>query len=460
LIRFTLAIPVLFLVVIGTFLMSKMVPGDPVLLHMNLDSERRGGASIDPETYRALYKRTAERYDLDLPWFYFSVKPYLLKSLSDHQLELIERKRLETMAVQFGNSELVLSFLKAHKVCFEELEKQLNLDPSIRRSLLTIDTTVSKTRIDQSIQFLAQTSIGVDAAFLEMQQAWTSIAENPPGLIAYFPTFFWHGSNNQFHNWFAKVVKGNFGLSFQDGRPVTNKLLNALAWTLPLGVLAWLLIIGLSVGIGVWTVKNRARYWTGWIEFVLLVINAVPLFWLSSLAVIYLTGAKPWQVFPSPGSMNHLLTTSTLEKTWNSFLFILLPLICIVINTLAVLSRQIKHLLSTELEKPYIKSAVVRGIPTQVIIWKYALPNALIPLTAYFDRIIPALVSGSVIIESIFNIPGIGSLMVQATLSRDWNVAFAVFMLGAMLTILGVFLSDYLLSKLSPISSKSLTQIK
>jgi len=460
LIRLVLVIPVIFLVALTTFFMSRMVPGDPVQSHMSLGSERRGGSQIDPVLYEQLYLKTAERYHLDLPWFYFSLKPSILKRVPPTDLNFMAQKRLNQMIVQFGNETEVTNFILLHKALFDRLKGETDTDPSIRRGLIQIDTTLQADVIGRSMQVLSESAFGDSPEFNAMQSDWAHIMANPPRWQDFTPALFWHGGTNQFHKWIFNFFKGNLGNSFQDGRAVSDKVLAALWWSLPINILAWILIIGLSLVIAVWAVRFKSSKWPGQLEFLLLVINAIPLFWIASLAVIYLTGSKAWQFFPSPGSMNHLIANSFADRLWSSFIFILLPLGCIVINSLAVLSRQIRQLLDLELSKPYVKSAILRGIPTKVVIWKYALPNALIPLTAYVGRIIPALVSGSVIIESIFNIPGIGNLMVSATIARDWNVSFALFFMGTILTILGVLLSDYLLSRLSPISSKSLIRSK
>lgn len=443
-----------------TFTLSKLAPGDPVLLYMNLGGERRIVKDLDKETYDALYLATAEKHHLGLPVFYISLTPWCLSPDLSQGMNYIQTKHAESFVRKYGHTSKVLAYLNSREAFFENQYTQSNLTIAERSLLVNLDTSRLQVHIDRAMDRLSQSFHVDEASFQQMKENWQTLKDHDPAWYAFLPKPQWHGVQNQYHKWMANILTGRWGVSSMDGRPVLDKIWQALQWSLPFNILSWIGIIGLSVWIGVFTALHSNKFWVKLIENTLLIINATPLFWLSSIAVIYLTGSQVWQIFPSPGSIDHLYTQGSFSQLMATFFFILLPLICIVLSSLAVLSRQIKQLLVQELNKPYIQAAVLRGLPQKKILWVYALPNALIPLTAYIGRIIPALISGAVVIESIFNIPGIGKLIVSATLARDWNVAFLVFLLGASLTIFGVILSDYLLARLAPLSLQSLIRSK
>lgn len=443
-----------------TFTLSKLAPGDPVLLYMNLGGERRIVKGLDKETYDTLYLATVEKYHLDLPVFYASLVPWCLSPDLGKDLNYIQTKQAESFVRKYGHSSKVMAYLNSREAFFKK-QYALNTLTTAERSLFVhLDTARLQVHIDLAIDQLSQFYDVDEASFQQMKDDWLALKDHDPAWYAFLPKPQWHGTQNQYHKWMANLLTGQWGVSSMDGRPVLEKIWQALQWSLPFNILSWIGIIGLSVWIGVFTALHSNKFWVKLIENTLLIINATPLFWLSSIAVIYLTGSQVWQIFPSPGSIDHLYAQGSFSQVMATLFFILLPLICIVLSSLAVLSRQIRQLLVQELNKPYIQAAVLRGLPQRKILWVYALPNALIPLTAYIGRIIPALISGAVVIESIFNIPGIGKLIVSATLARDWNVAFLVFLLGASLTIFGVILSDYLLARLSPLSLQSLIRSK
>lgn len=443
-----------------TFTLSKLAPGDPVLLYMNLGGERRIVSGLDKETFNALYLATAEKHHLDLPVFYVSLVPWCFDSDLGKGMNYIQTKDAEFLVRKYGHSSKVMAYLNSREAFFETQYAQPGLTADLRSLLVNLDTARLQVHIDLAIDQLSQ-SYNVDkSSFEQMKDNWQTLKAYEPPWYAFLPKLQWNGIQNQYHIWMANLLTGQWGVSSMDGQPAREKIWKALQWSIPFNILSWVGIIGLSVWIGVFTALHNNMVWVKLIENALLVINATPLFWLSSIAVIYLTGSQVWQIFPSPGSIDHLFARGSFSQMMATLFFILLPMICIVLSSLAVLSRQIKQLLVQELSKSYIQAAVLRGLPKKKILWVYALPNALIPLTAYIGRIIPALISGAVVIETIFNIPGIGKLIVSATLARDWNVAFLVFLLGAALTIFGVILSDYLLARLSPLSLQSLIRSK
>ena len=118
--------------------------------------------------------------------------------------------------------------------------------------------------------------------------------------------------------------------------------------------------------------------------------------------------------------------------------------------SLAVIARQLQGSLRTEWGKGYIRTARAKGLTENRILWRHALPNASFPLITLFAGVFPAAVSGALLVEIIFNIPGMGKLTIQAITARDWPVVYAVFLLSGFMTVLGLWTSEGLYRWIDP----------
>jgi len=127
-----------------------------------------------------------------------------------------------------------------------------------------------------------------------------------------------------------------------------------------------------------------------------------------------------------------------------------LPVTCLALGSLAYISRQMKQSLLHELVQPYVLHLRTQGISEKTIVNRHAIRNALFPIITIVGGAVPVLLSGSLIIEVIFSIPGMGRLMYNSLLSRDWPVVFPVLMLGAIVTILSYHLSDIMYKWVDP----------
>lgn len=452
-------IPSVFLIAVITFVLSRLVPGDPVLLYMNRGEQSQRVIPIqDREAFDNQYASIAKKYGIDLPVFYFSVTPWSHSQMDYQPQHYLSNGQVRRLTTIYGSADLARAYV-TKKNNLVSTSRAGNKPPVVVRQLGKLDTAIHVKDI-QSILTDSEmiATFSSNESFLELKAIADQLDYDQARWYHFLPKVIWHGTQNQFHNWIGNLLVGKWGTSLTDGQPASLKIVRALSWSIPFNLMAWILIIGLSIFIGTRTALRSAGIGVKSVETILLFIYGMPLFWLASLAVIYLTGRADWQIFPSPGSSRHLLS-SGLERWLAIAGFLSLPLIVSIISATASLSRQMKHLIGMEIGKHYVQAAWLRGIPNRKLLWRYVLPNALAPMTVYISGIIPALVSGSVVLENIFNIPGIGKLVVSSIYARDWNVAFLAFMIAAVLTVLSIVLADFLLSKLSPVSTKSLNRI-
>lgn len=267
-------------------------------------------------------------------------------------------------------------------------------------------------------------------------------------LSGYLPVLQWHGLDNQYHRWLTGILRGDFGRSWRDGRPVGDKIRSAISWTLLLNLFALLLSFGMSIPLGVFMARHRGSWIDNSSKFALFFLYALPSFWVAMLLLIGLTGAT------GGSSWVQVISGSGTGDGWAAVLAgakrMAVPVFCLTYGSLAYIALQTRSAMEEVLDQPYIKAALARGVPERLIVWRHAAKNASFPLITLIGSIFPALVSGSVVVESVFNLPGMGKLTLDAIFAQDWPVVYAVLVLTAVLTMLGLLLSDLLYAWLDP----------
>jgi len=258
-------------------------------------------------------------------------------------------------------------------------------------------------------------------------------------------------TETRFARWLGRLVTLRLGHSFKDGRPVSAKLAEALPVTLLLSLLSLALAYLLAVPLGVYGAVRRGDRAERALTVLLFTLYSMPPFWLAMLLILVFGGVGLLSWFPIYG-----LASPGLEQagglTWlvDRAHHLVLPVVCLTYGSLAVLSRYQRSAMLEVLEQEYIRSARARGLGEARVVLGHALPNALLPTVTLLGLQLPYLISGSVIIERIFNIPGMGMLTFQAFLDRDYPVIMAVSVLAAALTLLGLMLADLAQAALDP----------
>lgn len=247
----------------------------------------------------------------------------------------------------------------------------------------------------------------------------------------------------QYWNWLKGILKLDFGRSFSlDQRPVWDKIKERLPVTLLINGLALLLIILISIPLGVFSAVRAGSKTDQFLTFLTLFGYAMPSFWLA-LILMMIFGVK-LQLLPISGlhSVVGYEQMTTWEKIWDWTKHLICPLFVATFGGIAGFSRYLRNSLVEVLQADYITYARAKGLPERVIIYKHALRNALLPMITLLGLSLPGLIGGSVIFETIFGIPGLGQLMWQAVMGRDYPVIMANLVLVSILTLLGNFLAD------------------
>lgn len=246
----------------------------------------------------------------------------------------------------------------------------------------------------------------------------------------------------QYGRWLEKIVRLDFGNSLTgDHRPVWDKIKERLPLTFGMNLAALILTLGLSIPIGIHAAaKHNGLFDRSSTVFVFLGF-AMPGFWLALLLML-LFGII-WPILPVSGisSLDHARL-----PWWGQILdtcrHLVLPMFIYVFGGLAGMSRYMRSSMLEVLRQDYILTARAKGLTEHAVIYGHALRNALLPVITLLGLSIPGLIGGSVIIEQIFSLPGLGQLFYQAVMSRDYPLIMANLVLGAVLTLAGNMLAD------------------
>ena len=255
-------------------------------------------------------------------------------------------------------------------------------------------------------------------------------------------------------NWGAAkfIGKPDFGKSFQDNQPVFEKMAQRVPITLIMNIIAIIIAYSIAIPLGVYSSTHPGTITDKLSTFLLFALYSLPVFWVGTLVVTFLANPEYLSIFPSGG-----IRSTSFQNTWPWYKQLLdyskhlvLPMLVYVYADFAFISRQMRSGMLEVIRQDYVRTARAKGLSERAVVYKHALRNALIPLITIVASLVPALIGGSVIIEYIFSIPGMGELSFKAVLARDYPMIMAVFTTSAVLTLAGMLLSDILYSLADP----------
>lgn len=251
------------------------------------------------------------------------------------------------------------------------------------------------------------------------------------------------------------VTRFDFGTSivYDRGAPVTRIILERIPVTLKLNLWSLLLVYLLAVPIGIYSAIRRNHWSERLLSLGLFLLYSLPSFWVGLLLLLFFASDLFLDIFPVTGLEPPAAATWG-RSTWDILLLrarhYVLPVVCLSYGSLAGLSRYARVGLLEVISQDYIRTARAKGVSEARVILVHALRNGMIPLITLFAGLLPGLVAGSVIVEYIFSIEGMGSLAIQALGSRDYPLMMAIFTMGSFLTLVGILLSDLCYAVVDP----------
>ncbi|MEP3300153.1 MAG: ABC transporter permease [Pseudoruegeria sp.] len=238
----------------------------------------------------------------------------------------------------------------------------------------------------------------------------------------------------QFFHYMGDLVRLDFGESIRRSEPAIDVVLRGFAWTLQLAVITMTLVVALAIPLG-----SLAAYHVGGVfdriaTFFSLIGASAPDFWIAIVAIVVFSVTLGWVPTSGTGSIWH----------W------ILPVTVLFIRPFGLILQVVRGAMITALSSAYVKTARAKGIKNNAIIFVHALRNALLPVITVIGDQAAALLNGAVVVETIFGFPGVGKLMNDSILQRDFTVVMAAIMVTAMAIFLMNIVIDVLYSILDP----------
>ena len=243
-------------------------------------------------------------------------------------------------------------------------------------------------------------------------------------------------------NWIGEVLQGDLGRSYTYDTPVQELLLNRVELSLPLALLAILLSTGIAIPLGVFAAsRHRKVADTGIMGFAQLGV-AVPNFWFAILLILLFSVKLGW--FSAGGFAGW-------DAGWiPAFKSLVLPAVALALPQAAILARVTRSSVLETVQEDYIRTARAKGLSRSQALWRHAVRNALIPVVTILGLQLSFLLAGTIIIENVFYLPGVGRLLFQAIAQRDLMVVKNLVLVLAATVVLINFLVDLLYAVLDP----------
>ncbi len=250
-----------------------------------------------------------------------------------------------------------------------------------------------------------------------------------------------------FAMWLADAVRGDFGTSvaFDKGRPVAELILERLPVTVKLNIFAILITYLLAIPLGIQSAASRNKRTDQALTLFLLFLYALPVLFTALLLRAILCKGGLFPIFPLTG-LTPLISDgmTTWEILGRTALHYVLPVFCLSYGSFAVIARYTRAGMLDVIRQDFIRTARAKGLPENTVILRHAFRNTLIIMITLFAGILPALAGGSIMIEYIFDIPGMGTLSMSALNSRDLPLMMGLFSFTGFLTLAGILLADIL----------------
>ncbi|MEC7240977.1 MAG: ABC transporter permease [Myxococcota bacterium] len=293
-----------------------------------------------------------------------------------------------------------------------------------------------------------------DTAEAEVVSKWTAYVEEDVERRWHFTM----GSklstlllDTQFAKYWSNILSLDFGVSHLYKEDVLSLVGKKLRYSICLSVATLLIIYLVSVPLGIWSAVYRNTPADRAVTVFLFMLYSLPSFWVATILLNFLTKGTPFEVLPTGGfSSIDAGNLTTLDYLKDVIWHITLPVACMTYGGLAALSRYARTGLLDVIQSDYVRTARAKGLSEAVVIIKHAGRNGMIPIITLMATLLPALIGGSVVIEFIFQIPGIGSFMFESIQARDYNVVMCILLITSLLTLIGMLLADLLYALVDP----------
>ena len=243
--------------------------------------------------------------------------------------------------------------------------------------------------------------------------------------------------------WLKNISTLNFGESFTYEEPVIDVITSKFPVSLQFGIVSLILSYLISIPLGILKAIKKGSSFDIFSSFLLFVFYSIPSFMLAILLIVFFAGGSFFEWFPIGGIQSEVFDQLTFfEKVVDRVYHFTLPIICYTIGSFTSLTILMKNSVIEEIQKDYIRTARAKGVDEKLVYMKHALKNALIPIVTGLGGFLSVFFAGSLLLETIFQLDGIGLLSYRSVLSRDYNVIMGLVFIQSALFLIGNILSD------------------
>ncbi len=457
--RLLLMVPMVWLISVLAFFISHNVGHSPL-------STQCGSVLTEPNLLilRNCQEKVIDTYRLNKPPFYFALHSWadpdtLHRIIPEREKEALKRllhfngqwsevNEWRRLQKNFLRKNLVFKLPK-DSISKEEHAARVSRLKTARRRAFDLQYYGEPDRLHFLLNGL-DSLYALDSVFLPLVAERQNL-ENQLKVLEtsksrwriYLPRFKWYGFDCQYHAWLAKVIsRGDFGYSMKK-KNISQTIGSLFFYTAFLALLGTLLVLGLGIPMGILAARKKDGWWDRASAILVFAFRAVPEFWLALVLLMFFANPDFLDWFDSS-------FVSSNPTTWKLVTRYFLPVIAYSYGSLAVVSRVVRASMLEQLSSDYVRTARTKGLSQKRVLYRHALRNALIPLVTLISGLFPAMIGGSLILETVFQIPGLGKTLFDAILENDAPVILAMFSLLGLLTMIGYWVTDVLYHWLDP----------
>ena len=475
-------IPMLIAISLLSFVISINAPGDPVE-RLSKAAGNEGSAEKQSGASKKIKQELRKKLGLDLPIFYFSVTDLASSDTLYRIQDKYHKKNLEALTHQSGNWRAVSDYYNA-LLKLQKSHQSIDIKSITAKdsSLNVNEVTEANNQFGVEIGSLLETSnklliagkfdkmntLLIDNIFLsnikqqlqEVQNSNNNLVSKSQTWKTYIPNINFYGSKNQYHLWLfgngkerKGLLRGDFGISYIDSQPIQDKIWQKVGISFSLSLISIFLAYLISIPIGIYSAYKKDSVADKGMSLILFILYSMPSFFVGTLLLLQFANPDNLSWFPVSGIQDPTLFNpewSIWQKIKHRLPFLILPIITYTYGSFAFLSRIMRVGMIDIVTQDYIRTARAKGLGESKVILKHALRNSLLPVITVFAAIFPMAIGGSIIIEVIFSIPGMGVEVFNSILNYDYPMIITVFTLSGFLTMIGYLVSDILYAVVDP----------
>lgn len=255
----------------------------------------------------------------------------------------------------------------------------------------------------------------------------------------------------RYYIWLKNLFRLDFGNSFKYEEPVVDVIMSKFPVSIQFGITSFLLSYLICIPLGILKALKKGTVFDLGSSFGLFIMYSIPPFMLGILLIVFLSGGRFLDIFPIGGlKSDNYFELSFWEQVGDRVHHFILPLTCYMIGQFTTLTLLMRNSILDEISKDYIRTARAKGLSEKVVYLKHALRNALIPIATGIGGFLSVFFAGSLLIESIFQLDGMGLLSYTSVLARDYNVIMGLIFIESVLFLIGNIISDMLYVAVDP----------